>query len=157
MWQPRVEIEHHSVAYFHRITVFGAPQCRTSINGWGSYTVGKLMNTYHIYTARMSPALNGSFALQHLQHSNMIKIRNGIMLDFYLGLPHIITPSVSLENQTFSVPQHQLHLVLHTESVRHCEKKGVWLARLPQCEAKQISFLMPTLNSRVFAMISLQK
>ena len=59
MWQPRVEIELHSVAYFHHITVFEA----LFRQGWGSYTVGKLMNTYHIYTAHTSPALNQSSAL----------------------------------------------------------------------------------------------
>ena len=31
MWQPRVEIEHYFVVYFHRITVFEAR--RTSIKG----------------------------------------------------------------------------------------------------------------------------
>ena len=53
-------------------------------------TVGKLINTqYHIYTARTSTTLNQSSALQHLLCSNMIKIRNRIMFDFYPGLPHI--------------------------------------------------------------------
>ena len=37
----------------------------------------------------MSPALNGSSALQRFEHSNAIEIRNGIMFDFYLGLPHM--------------------------------------------------------------------
>ena len=43
----------------------------------------------------MSPALNGSSALQRFERSNAIEIRNGIMFDFYLGLPHmysLITP-----------------------------------------------------------------
>ena len=53
------------------------------------YTLGKLINTYHIYTAHMSPALNGSSALERFEHSNAIKIRNGIMFNFYPGLPHI--------------------------------------------------------------------
>ena len=34
-------------------------------------------------------AFNGSFLLQHFEHGNMIKIRNGIMLDFYPRLPWI--------------------------------------------------------------------
>ena len=37
----------------------------------------------------MSPALNGSSALQRFERSNAIEIRNGIMFDFYPGLPHI--------------------------------------------------------------------
>ena len=47
------------------------------------------MNTYHINTAHMSLALNGSFALEHFEHGNAIEIRNGIMFIFYPGLPHI--------------------------------------------------------------------
>jgi len=38
----------------------------------------------------MSPTRNGSFALQHFEHSNAIKIRNGVMFDFYPGLPHVL-------------------------------------------------------------------
>ena len=34
-------------------------------------------------------SLNGSFALQHFERSNTIKICNVIMFDFYLGLPHV--------------------------------------------------------------------
>ena len=47
------------------------------------------MNTYHVHTERMSPTLNGSSALEHFKHGNAIKIRNGIMFDFYPGLPHM--------------------------------------------------------------------
>ena len=37
----------------------------------------------------MSPALNGSTALQRFERGNVVKIRNGIMFDFNLGLPHV--------------------------------------------------------------------
>ena len=37
----------------------------------------------------MSPALNESSALQHFECGNAVKIRNGIMFDSYLGLPHV--------------------------------------------------------------------
>ena len=47
------------------------------------------MNTYHVYTVRMSPALNGSSALQRFECGNAIEIRNGIMFDFYPGLPQL--------------------------------------------------------------------
>ena len=57
------------------------------------YVAGKLINTGYVYTAHMSPALNGSSALQHFERSNAIEIRNGIMFDFYPGLPHIAISS----------------------------------------------------------------
>ena len=37
----------------------------------------------------MSPSLNGSSTLERFECSNASKIRNGIIFDFYLGLPHI--------------------------------------------------------------------
>ena len=51
--------------------------------------LGKLINTYHVYTASMSPALNGSSVLERFECSNVIEIRNRIMFDFCPGLPHI--------------------------------------------------------------------
>ena len=57
--------------------------------GWGLHSLCKLMNTWHVYTARMSPTLNGSSALQPFKHGNAIEMRNRIMFDFYPGLEHI--------------------------------------------------------------------
>ena len=57
---------------------------------WGSYTLCKLMNTWHIYPAHMGPTPNGSSALQRFERCNALEIRNGIIFDFYLGLPHIL-------------------------------------------------------------------
>ena len=37
----------------------------------------------------MSPDLNGSSAIQHFKHNNVIKIRDGITFDFYTGLPRL--------------------------------------------------------------------
>ena len=37
----------------------------------------------------MSPTLNGSSVLQRFEHGNIVEICNGIMFDFYLGLPHM--------------------------------------------------------------------
>jgi len=54
--------------------------------GWGSYVLCKVMNTWHVYTACMGPTPNGSSALQR---GNALEIRNGIMFDFYPGLPHV--------------------------------------------------------------------
>ena len=53
----------------------------------GLYVLSKLINTYHVYTERMSPTLNESSALEHFECSNTIEIRNGIMFNFYPGLP----------------------------------------------------------------------
>ena len=39
----------------------------------------------------MSPALNGSSAMRHFEGSDAIKIRDGIIFDFYTRLPHIST------------------------------------------------------------------
>ena len=47
------------------------------------------MNTYHVYTVRMSPALNGSSAVERFKHGNAIELCNRIMFDFYPGLPHL--------------------------------------------------------------------
>ena len=51
--------------------------------------LSELINNYHIYTARMSPALNESSALECFECSNAIELRNEIMFDFYPGLPHM--------------------------------------------------------------------
>ena len=37
----------------------------------------------------MSPALNGSSAIQHFEGSVVIEIRDGITFGFYTGLPHM--------------------------------------------------------------------
>ena len=44
-----------------------------------------------IYAARTSSTLNRSFALQCFKRSNTVQICNGVMLDFYPGLPHMFT------------------------------------------------------------------
>ena len=40
----------------------------------------------------MSPALNGSSAIQRFEGNDAIKIRDGITFDFYTGLPHVLIP-----------------------------------------------------------------
>ena len=37
----------------------------------------------------MSPALNGSSALQRFERGNAVEKRNGIMFNFYPELPHM--------------------------------------------------------------------
>ena len=75
---------HFSVAYFNPIALphsnFEALYSRTSIKGEAYiYALDKLMNTYHVYTARMSPVLNRSFVLERFERGSTIKICNGIM------------------------------------------------------------------------------
>ena len=48
----------------------------------------------------MSPALNGSSMLERFEHSNASEIHNGIMFDFYPGLPHLSIFTMS--NSTLS-------------------------------------------------------
>ena len=53
------------------------------------------MRWVHLYVntcAHMSPAaLNRSSALECFERGNAIEIHNGIMFDFYPGLPHLST------------------------------------------------------------------
>ena len=63
MWQSWVEIEHYSVCVFHSHCCVQSALAWSFRYGRGSYGLGKLINTCHVYTARMSPALNGSSAL----------------------------------------------------------------------------------------------
>ena len=50
----------------------------------------------------MSPALNGSTALQHFERGDMVEIRNGIMFDFYPGLPHVFLVHVNDEKSVIA-------------------------------------------------------
>ena len=54
------------------------------------------MNTYHVYTVCMNPTLNRSSALQRVKLSDALEIRNGIIFDFYSGLPHMIQVQYAL-------------------------------------------------------------
>ena len=51
--------------------------------------IWKLTGYSHIYEERMNPALNRSSAIRHFKHSDVIEIRDGIIFDFYMGLPHL--------------------------------------------------------------------
>ena len=77
-------------------------------NGIGSFTqilqssnvMHNCVDSCHIYTAHLSPALNESSDIRHFERSDTIEIRNGIIFDFYTGLPHIRS---YLGNPTFSL------------------------------------------------------
>ena len=99
MWQSRVEIEHYSVAYFSCLTTFKALNFH---RGWSSYvlrTVRRLIRYSSIFAAIMSPALSECFALQRFERGNVVELCNGILFDFYMGLPHIEC-LVSVESYT---------------------------------------------------------
>ena len=96
MWQSCVEIQGYSVAYFDCITVFKAPYHWTSIKG------GAHMHSVDAWianesTKHMSPALNGSSAIQRFKGSDAIEMRDGITFDFYMGLPHMFMNVLTLE------------------------------------------------------------
>ena len=89
MWQSWVEIEHYFVAQFDHVTVFKAPWRKTSVKG-GAHVCSEDAYKYLIsLRSHMSPALNGSSALQCFEHGNVVEICNGTMFDFYPRLPHI--------------------------------------------------------------------
>ena len=85
MWQSRVEIEHYSVAYFASITAFEALLRETSPKGRTHICFVNVVSN-HDFT---QPALNRSSTLEHFEHSNVSKIRNRVMFDFYPVVPHV--------------------------------------------------------------------
>ena len=56
----------------------------------GPYTLHKLFRYSRIYKTYMSPTLNGSLAVRHLEHGDAIKIRDRTIFDFYMGLSHVL-------------------------------------------------------------------
>ena len=44
----------------------------------------------------MSPTFNGSFVLQHFECGNAVELCNGIMFDFYPGLPHMVVTMLTV-------------------------------------------------------------
>ena len=47
------------------------------------------VDSCRIYTARLSPALNGRSEIRRFERSDAIEICNGIIFDFYTGLPRV--------------------------------------------------------------------
>ena len=72
----------------------------------------------------MSPTLNGGTLLQRFERGNVVEIRNGIMFDFYPGLPQIcisvVTRLVSLYWRVWTCRTvlHRCHPILSLSS--HC-------------------------------------
>ena len=61
----------------------------------------------------MSPTHNGSTMLQCSKRSNVVKIRNGIMLDFYPGLAQIQTININSGLFCFSLFVQRAVLATH--------------------------------------------
>ena len=87
-----VEIKHHSVAYFECIIEFDTLLHWASVEGrahtWHVNT-SLSVNIWCVYEVHMSPALSGSSALLHVKLGDVLKICNGIIFNFYLGLSHV--------------------------------------------------------------------
>ena len=110
---------------------------------WGSYSLCKLINTWYIYTARMSPTLNGSSALQHFGCSNAIEICNRIpgtatclymCTNVYSKLQNVYSSMFWSVLYTFiHVLKCTIHVYVHTKLSRtgltgwkHCWYDCVW-------------------------------
>ena len=78
---------------------------------WGGVQIfrDRFIRYSSFYKARMSPALNGSSAIQRFERSNAIEICNGITFDFYTGLPHIINACACLIKYLDNEPHADLH------------------------------------------------
>ena len=63
------------------------------------------MNQHCAYEHR---SYNGNSALQHFERSNMVKICNGIMYDFYPRLPHVVISDIACigTSDTILFPEH---------------------------------------------------
>ena len=97
----------------------------SAIGGAHTCCVNSWILNWHIYTARMSPTLNGSSALQCFKRGNVIEMCNRIMFDFSPGLTHIqfsySTHYLTLENFSLVVAKerkyyHTYHTSLHTHT-----------------------------------------
>ena len=58
--------------------------------GWGSYVLNRCIRYSCICTLHMSPALSGSLARKRVKLSDVLEIHNGMISNFYLGLPHMV-------------------------------------------------------------------
>ena len=75
-------IEHYSVAYLIALLCLKRSSAELLLRAG-------LNAPCKFYPAHMSPALNRSSTLERFERSNASEIHNGIMFNFYPGLPHI--------------------------------------------------------------------
>ena len=75
------------------------------------------VNSCRIYTACLSPALNGSSEIRHFERSDAIEIHNGIILfDFYTGLTHIRKIDPAFSFLSFVVSTFLSFLLMHAHT-----------------------------------------
>ena len=80
-------IFRHVFRAHHRVWCTITPSfCR----GWGSYMLNRCIRYSCICTLRMSPTLSGSLARKCVKLSDALEIHNGMISNFYLGLPHMV-------------------------------------------------------------------
>ena len=68
------------VVYFNHVTAFDALY---HCCGRGSFSLCRMQ------CMQMGPTLNTSSAIQHFERGDVIEIQNGMIFDFYPGLPHM--------------------------------------------------------------------
>ena len=66
------------------------------------------MNTYHVYTAHMSPALNRSSALEHFECSDATELLSGIILPGTATRVYIHTYYI------YNIPTTCIHTYIYT-------------------------------------------
>ena len=97
-WNPTL---FHCVYQLHYCIQSAVAQI--SHSGWESYML-QYAWIPDSSMQRMSPALNKSTALRYFECGNGIEIRNAIMFNFYLGLPHTILSRASAHTRTSTHP-----------------------------------------------------
>ena len=75
----------------------------------------KLTGYSRIYEERMNPALNRSSAIQHFKHTDVIEICDGIIFDFYTGLPHLSITII----QSYTGKYHEFVAICIVTSAQH--------------------------------------
>ena len=84
MRQSRIEKEHYISMYSDRNVAFEVQYLLVL------YVARRCIDSCRRYALRVSPALNGRSEILHFECSNAIEICDGLMFNFYPGLPHII-------------------------------------------------------------------
>ena len=79
MWQSQVEIEHYSVRMHYRI--------QSAVKGGVHMCCVNVVSIYEFTVCIRAPLLT----LEHFKRNNVIEICNGIMFDFYPGLPYMVS------------------------------------------------------------------
>ena len=103
--------------------------------GLGSSALHRCVRYLCIYAAHMSHALNGSSVLQRFEHSNAIKIHNGIMFNFYLGPPHMQFLSLKFKLKIGGVKYVHTYITIFSSAAVAVKRKNtLYLLHLSLCD-----------------------